>query len=126
MSLADSLGARIGPLPAWLWALVLGGGLYWLAHKQSSGLGPIPTVWPTSGNLGALGTVAEPMGPALQANPVQTSGINTQPGAALAPYNASSIPTMIPIISGGDSPMIGGYVGLRQATPYDYARGGPS
>jgi hypothetical protein len=71
------------------------------------------------------GTVAAVMGPAVQPNPYISTGNNTQPGAVLAPGSAY-LPNAAPITSGGDNPFIGGYVGLRRATPYDYARGGPS
>ena len=125
MSIAEALRERIGPVPAWMLALIVGGGLYWLARRRSA-LPATPTPPPAPAQpCEQCGTPAAFMGTALQPNPVTSSGINTQPGAALAP-GAIYVPTVIPAVSGGDAPFIGGYAGLRRATPYDYARGGPS
>jgi hypothetical protein len=124
VNIAEALSEKIGPAPAWMLALIVGGGLYWLARRRSSPATLAPA--PASGlPCEQCGTPAAFMGPALQPNPVSSSGINTQPGAALAP-GSIYVPTVIPAVSGGDAPFIGGYAGLRRATPYDYARGGPS
>lgn len=131
MNLAESLGQRVGPFPAWLWAIGVGCGLYWFAHHQSSkGLPTYPvdqTFSPLAGGAGALlGSPAALAGPVLQLNPVQSNGINSQPGAALVAPSGGNVPTTIPQVSGGDNPFTSGYVGLPVVTPYTRSRGGPS
>ena len=123
MNLAEALGERVGPLPAWLWALGIGGGLYAFAHWKSSQPAPTPRF---GGPLTTLGSVAAPVGSVLELNPMVSNGINTQPGAALASPMGGNIPSVVPAVSGGDNPFVGGYTGISRATPYDYARGGPS
>ena len=125
MNIADALGERIGPLPVWLAVLGVGGLLYWLARRNASLPATVAPAAAPAQPCEQCGTPAAYMGPALQLNPMASNGNNTQPGAALAP-GAVYIPTAIPQVSGGDQPFIGGYVGIRRATPYDYARGGPS
>lgn len=131
-SLSEALGERVGPFPAWLWALGIGGGLYAWARWRSSGsvLPSFPvsnTTTPLDSGGGGqlLGSPAALAGPVLELNPMQSSGINPQPGAALAP-GSIYIPNPVPQVSGGDIPTVGGYAGIGRGTSYDRARGGPS
>jgi hypothetical protein len=131
MNLAEALGDRIGPFPAWLWALGLGGGLYLFAHYKSTGSLPSFPISNTmtpldSGGGGQIfGSPAALAGPVLELNPMASNGIGSQPAAGLVPAG-QNVPTAVPAVSGGDNPFTSGYVGLQVATPYDYARGGPS
>lgn len=125
-SIGASLADRAGPFPVWLWAVALGGALYGLARWRS-GAGSGGTV---GGGIGAAGTgssigMGNSVG-AFRLRPQASNGINAQPGVALFPLSAMYVPTPAPVVSGGDNPWVGGYVGARLATPYDYARFGPS
>ena len=125
MTIASTLNERLGPFPAWAWLLAGGVGLYiWTRRAQAAtgGQASAPSGLPCE----QCGTVAASMGPALQPNPNVSNGINAQPGVATYPTGSMYIPTGVPQISGGDYPTVGGYVGLRRATPYDYARFGPA
>ena len=129
-SLADALGERVGPLPAWIWAALAGGGLYLFAHHQRTAAVTAqgnPTFSPFAGGRGALfGSPAALAGPVLQPNPTPTDAVNPQSGAALTP-NAMYIPNPQPpaggALTGGDNPFTSGWAGLRP-TSYDYGRNG--
>ena len=127
LTIAAALGERIAGIPAWILVLALGGGLYWLARRQSATSAPAGLAAPLASSAAPCmqcGTPAAPMGPALQPNPAYTG--NTQPGVASLPSGAIYVPTPRPALSGGDIPTVSGYSGLRRATRYDYARGGPA
>lgn len=125
MSLIDSLGERVGPFPAWLWAVAIGGALYFLAHSHSHTSAPqgfdIPLNLGGMSGLSFVGTPALPQGPVLELNPMRSNGIGSQGGAVL--YQGSSVvPLQVPYISGGNPPFTLA-AGLPQSSPYTIARG---
>jgi hypothetical protein len=89
--ITDSLKKKIGPLPAWAWALVLAGGLYYYRKKTaSSNSSTADTTSTTVPQASDTGTVLSPgesiVNPdgTLTTAPGSTSGDSSDPGSAIA------------------------------------------
>jgi hypothetical protein len=104
----DSLTRKLGPLPIWAWAIIGGGLLYWYRNRTSSASGtgtgsvgptaatpqPVTTLEPGESaydpNTGALSTAPGGGGSSDPGNSIDSDGLSTAIGNAIAAAEGNS------------------------------------